>query len=57
MKNFVREKFCKTQEEVAYAINEFKAKLTAENCQKYINKLKKVKKLKISGLMLFNYFQ
>ena len=44
MKNFVRNKFCKTPEEVASAIEEFRLSLTCEKCQNYINKIHEVKK-------------
>ena len=43
MKNFVKDKFCKTPEEVAAAIHEFQKTLTQEKCQKYINKIHEVK--------------
>ena len=42
MKNFVRDRFCKTPEEVAEAIHEFQESLTPEKCQKYINKIHEV---------------
>ena len=42
MKNYVRNKFCKTPEEVAGAMEEFRVSLTPEKCQNYINKLHEV---------------
>ena len=44
LKNFVREKFCKTPQEVANAIEEFRTTLTPEKCQNYINKIHEVLK-------------
>ena len=48
MKNFVRDKFCKTPEAVAAAIHEFQKSLTPEKCQKNINKIYEVILLKKS---------
>ena len=45
MKNFVKSKFCKTPEEVANAIEEFRLSLTSEKCQNYINRIHKVIKI------------
>ena len=42
MKNYIRDKFCKTQEEVAEAVEEFRKTMTPEKCQKYINKINEV---------------
>jgi hypothetical protein len=50
MKNFVREKFCKTPEEVAMAIHEFRDSLTPEKCQRYINKINEVTSFFINSL-------
>ena len=53
MKNFIRDKFCKTQEEVALAIIEFRTyHLTIEKCQNYIKKIHEVK-FKFELKMLF----
>ena len=43
MKNYVRNQFCKTPEEVAGAVQDFRKKLTPEKCQNYINKIHEVK--------------
>jgi hypothetical protein len=42
MKSFVKSKFCKTPEEGANAIEEFRLSLTPEYCQKYINRIHKI---------------
>ena len=42
MKNFVITKFCKTPEECAYAIEEFRLSLTPQKCQNYISKIDEV---------------
>ena len=42
MKTFVRTQFCKTPEECAYAIEEFRLSLTPQKCQNYINKINEV---------------
>ncbi|CAF1152601.1 unnamed protein product [Brachionus calyciflorus] len=42
MKDFVRKKLCKTNEEINKAIQEYHSNLTPEKCQKFISKLKKV---------------
>ena len=52
MKNFVKSKLCKTSEEVANAIEEFRLSLTPEKCQKYINRIHKVIKIFFKGLKL-----
>jgi hypothetical protein len=44
MKNFVRDQFCKTPEEVAVAIEKFRLSLTPQKCQNYINKIHEVNK-------------
>jgi len=50
MKQFVKRKNCKTQNEFEQAVFEFQSKLTPEKCKKYIDRLKNVclylKKLK-----------
>jgi hypothetical protein len=46
MKNYVRDCFCKTPEEVARAIEDFRKSLTVEKLKNYINKLKEVRLLK-----------
>ena len=38
MKTFVRDKFCKSPEEVAHAVETFRQGLTPQKCQNYINK-------------------
>ena len=43
MKNYVRERFCKSPEEVAQAVHDFQRTITPEKCQNYINKLREVK--------------
>jgi hypothetical protein len=45
MKNYVRDCFCKTPEEVAKAIEDFRKSLTVEKLKNYINKLKEVRLL------------
>ena len=42
MKTYVRGQFCKTPEEVALAIENFRLSLTPEKCQNYINKIHEV---------------
>jgi transposase len=42
MKTFVRGQFCKTPEEVAFAIETFRLSLTPEKCQNYIKKIYEV---------------
>ena len=41
-KKFIRKKFCKTAEDVVYALNEWHDSVTPEMCQKIINSLKTV---------------
>ena len=56
MKNFVKRKFCKTPEEVANAIEEFRLSLTPEKCQNYINRIHNVIKLFLKALSSSNYY-
>ena len=44
MKNFVRDQFCQSPEEVAYAIETFRKSFTPQKCQNYINKIHEVNK-------------
>ena len=44
LKNYVRNQFCKTPEEVAEAIETFRLTLTPEKCKNYINRIHKVVK-------------
>jgi hypothetical protein len=46
MKGFVRDCFCKTPEEVATAIENFRKSLTLEKLKSYIMKIKEVFKIK-----------
>ena len=43
MKNYVRDCFCKTPEEVASAIEDFRKSLSENKLRNYINKLKEVR--------------
>ena len=43
MKNYVRDCFCKTPEEVASAIEDFRKSLSVDKLSNYINKLKEVR--------------
>lgn len=43
LKEFVMSKYCKTEQDLANAIDEFEKTLTPEKCQSYIDRLKKVK--------------
>ena len=43
MKNYVRDRFCKTPEEVSTAIEDFRKSLTIEKLKNYIMKIKEVK--------------
>ena len=56
MKNFVRQKFCKSPEEVAKAIHEFRDTLTPEKCQNYINKIHEVN-IFIKFVVVFNFLK
>ena len=56
LKNYVRDCFCKTPEEVAQAIEEFRKSLTCDKLKNYINSLKEVRsnfiKLKYKKLLI-----
>jgi hypothetical protein len=44
MKNFVRDRFCKTPEEVSHAIEDFRKSITVEKLKRYIRKINEVLK-------------